>query len=603
MKIFENKIEIYVNFKKDLEECIKKYVIENNLKLIKQNDNKYIIIKPRLIGYLWRNIIFINIDKNKGCYVIRDIGDVNPTLILIIINGFIFISIYSHQDLLFCGVAIMTLFLLILLSWSVSRFSITDAFRLCNFKYKSLSTKGNISHFILIFTLVIMICILLGIYLDINKISRCNELVKTFLLSSYIIPIYLIIILLLANLYINISKNYEMSSYHDLRLICFFLGILTHMNLVIYYWMMINFSSLLPPLSLPTFIANFYKTLAMAIVIVVIPPVTSILLSIFILPKVIQLLSTFNKGVIRPLIIPNKKEVKILSICLLCMWVISTTILFSFVFHSLKIILYAFGFQFDRIPDIFWLFGLNSNKYWILFSNYIKYSNKLLLYIYSCFVLLPIILLTLISILPILLLRKDKDVCKENPPDWILNIVDEACNKAKIKNVSVYLTDEELPDARSESNGFIRIRHKIILTRGLLNICHTKEEIAAAIYHEIYHLKHNTRVKNLLSVLSTITFFGGKGVLPAIAGFSVHEFLADEFAARNTNPDAVINLLNGILENVKQNQKEKDSSSSSSLMYKIYKVWNAGILDYFHPSLIERIKYIEKIKKSQMYVV
>ncbi|KXA95566.1 hypothetical protein AKJ36_00015 [candidate division MSBL1 archaeon SCGC-AAA259I07] len=191
-----------------------------------------------------------------------------------------------------------------------------------------------------------------------------------------------------------------------------------------------------------------------------------------------------------------------------------------------------------------------------------------------------------------------------------------------MKKPEVTFLKESEMKARSNSKGLIRLKHTLKLSKGLVENLE-RREIEAVLYHEFYHLKKNTRLKNFLLLLSRITFFG-RGSLAGLIGFTSEEYFADEFAARKVGEGAVKGFLrkfrkDGGSKSRKQGESEvsKEKQEESGFLRdlndrfvewkkqlymeneeKMESVFFGEIPTYGSPTYRERIENLEKFRGS-----
>lgn len=161
--------------------------------------------------------------------------------------------------------------------------------------------------------------------------------------------------------------------------------------------------------------------------------------------------------------------------------------------------------------------------------------------------------------------------------------------RADIDEPNVYLLESSTPRIFSYG-GFGW--PKIFLSVGLLEVLN-REEILAAVGHEIAHIKNNdTLLKSSSLSLKIATLFN-------IVGFAVdsmlsrdREFLADQEGARLTNPRALISAL------IKLSAVESDGLSGfvlGALSFSMFAEKNSWSIFSRHPSLDERVKRLMAI--------
>ncbi|KXA95564.1 hypothetical protein AKJ36_00005 [candidate division MSBL1 archaeon SCGC-AAA259I07] len=241
---------------------------------------------------------------------------------------------------------------------------------------------------------------------------------------------------------------------------------------------------------------------------------------------------------------------------------------------------------------------------------------------------LGIVILLLSLALPIyffcknLLYRKEERISTETAhqtkPHQLVKEISRELNMQKPR--LIFLKSNKLI-LSSNSEGIVRSSHYIKLTKETLKKLERKE-LKAALYHEFYHLKRNTRVKNLLNLLSRGTLFG-RGTLTALMGFTSEEYSADEFAAKRTDAKSVRRFLSKLEEErlVSEDieQEEQKGPQEVSIFRKLldsfvgwkeqfYKgeekemeemLFGKELPTYMSPSYRERIENLKRFKLSR----
>jgi heat shock protein HtpX len=168
--------------------------------------------------------------------------------------------------------------------------------------------------------------------------------------------------------------------------------------------------------------------------------------------------------------------------------------------------------------------------------------------------------------------------------EYLYNDILGLSEKADIAEPSVYLLESSTPRIFSYGgHGW----PKIFISVGLLEVLN-REEVLAAVGHEIAHIKNNdTLLKSLSLSLKIATLFN-------LVGFAVdsmlsrdREFLADLEGAKLTNPRALISAL------IKLSTVESDGLNGfvlGALSFGMFAAKNNSRLFSRHPSLDERVK-------------